>query len=123
MEKLKPVPHQDNILQQEITGILDKGVFFEGRLTFEGTVRIGGHVKGEIFTKGTLIVDPEAIVEAQIEASTVVVSGTVRGSILAYRRVIMHSTAVFEGKVTAPCLSIAEGVVFEGTSNVLKPEI
>ena len=39
-----------------ISGLLEKGCEFEGKLTFEGTVRINGKFSGEIFSDGTLIV-------------------------------------------------------------------
>lgn len=99
-----------------VTALLDQGASFDGRLTFEGTVRIGGHFKGEIFTNDTLVINPGAQVEAQIEADTVIISGAVRGNIFARRKVIMHPPATFRGTVTTPSLRIDEGVVFEGAS-------
>ena len=97
---------------------MDKGASFEGQLSFEGTVRIGGNFKGEIFTHDTLIVNEEAKVEAHIEADTIIISGFVKGNIFARRQVIMYPPAVFKGSVTTPSLSIEEGVVFEGASNM-----
>ena len=104
-----------------VTALLDQGASFEGQLTFEGTVRIGGKFKGEIFTKDTLVIDPGADVEAQIEAETVIISGVVKGNVFARRRVIMHPPAVLKGTVTTPSLTIDEGVVFEGASYMAKP--
>ncbi len=103
-----------------VTALLDQGATFDGRLTFEGTVRIGGQFRGEIFTNDTLVVNPGAFVEAQIEAETVIISGTVKGNIFARRRVLMHPPAVFQGTVTTPSLRIDEGVVFEGASYMPK---
>lgn len=106
----------DSVQPGQVTALLDHGARFEGRLTFEGTVRIGGHFAGEIFTNDTLVVNPGASVEAQIEADTVIISGYVSGNLFARRRVIMHPPAVFKGTVTTPSLRIDEGVVFEGAS-------
>lgn len=103
-----------------VTALLDQGSSFEGQLTFEGTVRIGGRFKGEIFTKDTLVIDPGAEVEAQIEADTVIISGIVKGNVFARRRVIMHPPATLKGTVTTPSLRIDEGVVFEGASYMAK---
>jgi len=105
----------------QLTALLDQGATFEGKLTFEGTVRIGGVFKGEIFTKDTLVINPEAKVEAQIEADIVIISGHVVGSVFARRRVIMHPPAIFRGSVTSPSLRIDEGVMFEGASYMPKP--
>ncbi len=104
----------------QITALLDKGASFEGRLTFEGTVRIGGVFKGEVFTRDTLVIDPGANVEAQIEADSVIICGFVKGNIFARQSVIMHPPARFTGTVTTPSLRIDEGVVFEGASYMPK---
>ena len=105
---------------EHVTALIDQGASFEGQLTFEGTVRIGGRFKGEIFTKDTLIIDAGAEVEAQIEADLVIISGTVKGNIFARRRVQMFPPAIFKGTVTTPSLKIEEGVVFEGATHMPK---
>lgn len=108
------------ISDNRITALLDHGASFEGQLTFEGTVRIGGNFKGEIYTDDTLVVNQGARVEAHIEANIVILSGAVKGNIFAKNRVIMHPPAIFKGTVTTPSLRIDEGVVFEGASSMPK---
>ena len=111
---------QEDFLSGHVTAILDQGTFFEGKLSFEGTVQIGGGFQGEIFTKDTIIINEGAIVAAQIEADTIIISGRVEGNLFARRRVIMHPPAIFKGTVTSPSLRIDEGVVFEGASYMPK---
>jgi cytoskeletal protein CcmA (bactofilin family) len=120
IEVYKSQAAEADIMPGQITALLDKGCSFDGRLTFEGTVRIGGTFNGEIFTNDTLVVNPGAQIEAQIEADTVIISGSVRGNIFARRKVIMHPPAIFTGTVTTPSLRIDEGVVFEGASYMPK---
>lgn len=115
-----PISPESLVTQGQVTALLDHGAAFDGRLTFEGTVRIGGSFKGEIFTNDTLVIQAGAKVEAQIEADTVIISGLVKGNIFARRKVIMHPPAVFQGTVTTPSLRIEEGVVFEGASYMPK---
>lgn len=110
----------ESIHSGQVTALLDHGASFDGRLSFEGTVRIGGIFQGEIFTNDTLVVNPGAKVEAQIEADVVIISGAVKGNIFARSRVVMHPPAVFKGTVTTPSLRIDEGVVFEGASYMPK---
>src|SRR3954454_24607220 len=116
-ELTAPRPHE---VTGQLTALIDQGATFDGRLTFEGVVRIGGHFRGEIFTNDTLVINPGAHVEAQIEAETIIISGAVRGNIFARRRVIMHPPAIFQGTVTTPSLRIDEGVLFEGASYMPK---
>ena len=111
---------EEGSVEGQVTALLNEGAAFDGRLTFEGTVRIGGEFKGEIFTRDTLVINPGAKVEAQIEAETVILSGVVKGNIFAKRRVVMYPPAIFKGTVTTPSLQIEEGVVFEGASYMPK---
>ena len=111
---------QGSVEPGQVTALLNQGASFDGKLTFEGTVRIGGKFKGEIFTKDTLVIGPGAYVQAQIEAETVILSGFVKGNIFARRRVLMHPPAIFQGTVTTPSLRIDEGVVVEGASYMPK---
>jgi cytoskeletal protein CcmA (bactofilin family) len=103
-----------------VTAILDQGATFEGKLSFEGTVQIGGCFKGEIFTKDTLVINPGSKVIAQVEAENIIISGYVEGNLFARKKIIMHPPAVFKGTVTTPSLRIEEGVVFEGASYMPK---
>lgn len=109
-----------NLNRGQITAILDYGAIFEGKLTFEGTVQIGGEFKGEIFTNDVLILNAGSRVQAQIEAEIVIISGHLEGNVFAKRRVIMYPPAIFKGTVTSPSLKIEEGVVFEGASYMSK---
>ncbi len=117
---LDPSEDAYEVAPGQLTALLDQGATFEGKLTFEGTVRIGGHFKGEIFTNDTLVINPGGKVEAQIEADIVVISGQVTGNVYAKRRVVMHPPAIFRGTVTSPSLRIDEGVMFEGASYMPK---
>ena len=98
-----------------ISGLLERGCEFEGKLTFEGTVRLNGKFSGEIFSEGTLIVGEGALIDARVTVGSVVVHGEVRGSIKANDRIEMHAPAVVRGDINAKTLVIDEGVTFEGS--------
>ena len=98
-----------------LSGLLEKGCSFEGKLNFEGTVRINGEFSGEIFSEGTLIIGEGAKVDAKVEVGAVVIHGEVTGSITAKDRIEMHAPAVIQGDISAQTLVVDEGVVFEGS--------
>jgi cytoskeletal protein CcmA (bactofilin family) len=98
----------------EITTILGKGSAFDGKLTFEGAVRIDGEFSGEIRTQGTLIVGESADVKAQIMASTIIIEGVVRGDITATDTIEIHAPAKVYGNLATPNLEIQKGSVFQG---------
>ncbi len=101
-----------------VTGVIDKGCEFEGKLCFQGTVRISGIFRGEIYTPDTLIIGEGARVLGQIEAGTVIIGGEVSGSIRAKYRVEIHQPAIFRGDILTPSLQVDEGVVFEGSNKM-----
>ena len=109
-----PVAHLD------VTGVIDQGCEFEGKLCFQGTVRIGGTFRGEIYTPDTLIVGEGARVQGQIEAGTVIISGEVIGSVRAKHRVEIHRPAIFRGDIHTPSLQVDDGVIFEGSSKMVQ---
>jgi cytoskeletal protein CcmA (bactofilin family) len=102
-----------------VTGVIDQGCEFEGKLCFQGTVRISGTFRGEIYTPDTLIVGEGARVQAQIDAGTVIISGEVTGSVRAKHRVEIHQPAIFRGDILTPSLRVDEGVIFEGSSKMV----
>ncbi len=101
-----------------LTGIIDPGCEFEGKLSFQGTVRIGGRFRGEIYTPDTLVVGDGAKVFASVEAGVVIISGEFHGDVRATRRVEIHRPGFFRGNIITPSLSVDEGVVFEGSSKM-----
>ncbi len=111
------------IESHEISGVLEAGSQFSGKLSFHGTLRIAGDFEGEIFTNDILVVGEGARVKAKIEAGTVIINGEVTGDIVAKNRVEINRPAIFRGSITTPSLLVAEGVIFEGSSKMVTTQI
>lgn len=104
--------------QGEINTLLGRGSEFEGKLTFEGTVRIDGKLSGEIFSEDVLVVGEGAMVNAEIDVGVIIVEGNVTGNIRAKRAVELHAPARVKGNIETPSLYIDKGVLFEGFSKM-----
>ena len=100
----------------EINTLLGRGATFEGKLTFEGTVRVDGKLKGEVFSDDVLIVGEGATVEAEIDIGEIIIQGTVIGNIRAKRGIEIHAPGRVKGDLHTPSLQIDKGVIFEGRS-------
>ena len=100
----------------EITTLLGRGASFEGKLTFEGTVRIDGRFKGEVFSDDTLVIGEGAFVEAEIDVGEVIIQGSVNGNVTARRSIEIHAPGRVKGDLHTPALQIDKGVIFEGRS-------
>jgi cytoskeletal protein CcmA (bactofilin family) len=110
-----PAPPVDTSAAREVQANLGKGSRVEGKLSFEGSVRIDGQVEGDISAQDTVIIGKNAEVTAQIHAGTVVVEGRVNGDITARQRVELRSPAKLVGNLSTPSLIIHEGALFEGS--------
>lgn len=97
-----------------INALLGKGSAFEGKLIFEGTVRIDGIFKGEIESSDNLVIGENASVKAEIRVNNIMISGEVEGNIEAKTRVEIHAPGKMIGNIKTPSLIIEEGVIFEG---------
>ena len=100
--------------EKDVTTLLGRGSEFEGKLSFEGTVRIDGKLTGEIFTDDVLIVGEGAEVKAEIHVGAIVIEGSVHGNIHAKRSVEIHTPGRVNGNISTPSLYIERGVLFDG---------
>src|SRR6516165_9906921 len=106
----------DALPATEITALLGRGTRFEGKLHFEGRVRIDGSFKGEIKSDDTLIIGDGADVEAEIDVATVIVrGGIVRGNIRSKVALEIHAPAKVVGNIHSPSVFIDRGVEFQGS--------
>lgn len=103
--------------------VLGKSTSFTGILRFETTLRIQGNFRGTIDAKGDLIVDKDAVVDADhITVSSLTVFGKISGTVIAQDKVDMMTGARVQGDVSANRLRIADGVLFEGRCKMTNVE-
>src|SRR3954465_1310465 len=98
--------------------LLGRGVRFEGKLTFAGTVRIDASFVGSIITNDALVVGEAARIDATITCGTIVVHGEVNGNIQAKNGVEMRASARVHGDLETPSLVIEKGAVFQGATRM-----
>jgi len=100
--------------RDEINAFLGAGTNYQGKLNFQGAVRIDGNFQGEVVSDGTLVVGQEAVVEGQIRVGQLVLSGKLLGEVEAVNKVVLHKTANLQGNIRTPVLVVEEGAVLEG---------
>jgi cytoskeletal protein CcmA (bactofilin family) len=98
----------------DLNALLGRGSEFEGKLTFEGTVRIDGKFTGTIVTNDVLVIGEGAKVSAEITCGTVIVHGEINGNVKAKVAVELHHPARMKGNIETPSLMVEKGVIFEG---------
>ena len=106
--------------------ILGPEATFDGKLTFQGAVRIDGRFSGEIVTEDVLVIGEGGEVTATLQVGSLVLNGVLRGNVHAKRAIELHAPAHLYGDIETPQLVIHAGVVFEGHCKMgvaAKPEL
>jgi cytoskeletal protein CcmA (bactofilin family) len=111
---------KEDIKSGDLEAFLGKNTSFEGKMSFEGMVRLDGRFDGEIFSGDVLIIGETAIVNAKIKVGTLLVDGKVTGNVHASDKIEIHSTGKLNGDIDAAVLVIKEGGVFDGTCKMEK---
>ena len=94
---------------------MGRGTRFEGKLLFDGRVRIDGSFSGSIRSDDTLIIGEGAEVDAEIDVANVIVrGGSVRGAIRARNSIELYVPSRVNASLHAPSIFIDKGVHFEG---------
>jgi cytoskeletal protein CcmA (bactofilin family) len=106
--------HNDMLDDEDFDTILSTDIDFSGTLRFEKPFLIRGMVSGEIHANGLLVIDEEAVVNANINASRVVIRGQVKGDVNAAEKVEVSVTGRLAGNVNAPEIFMETGCVFNG---------
>jgi excisionase family DNA binding protein len=113
------------IKKKETEKVLDVNASMEGSLVFSDPVnlRINGKFKGDLTTKGNLMIGEDASVNANIVGEDIVIAGKVKGKIKATKKLTFKSTAYVEGEIQTPTLSIEEGAIFNGKCNMTEEKL
>ena len=102
----------------ELNAFLDKGSEFEGKLVFQGSVRIDGKFKGDIISNDYLIIGETGIVEGTINVGNATISGTVSGKVNIKNKLELLQSGKIEGEINTKIISISEGAIFNGNCSM-----
>ena len=101
-----------------LNAMLGAGSVFEGKLHFEGQVRIDGTFTGEITTTDLLVIGEGAKVSATINCGSVEIKGDITGNVNASDSIVLRATARVQADLYSPSLVVDKGAVFEGNTRM-----
>jgi len=94
--------------------IVGAGMTMKGEIKGEGSVVMLGAFEGDILLDGTLHVGPEAHIDANISAASIVVAGVVRGNLSANTRVEILASGSLTGSVRSGSFAAEDGAIVKG---------
>jgi cytoskeletal protein CcmA (bactofilin family) len=102
--------------------LIGNSVTIRGDITSDENLQIEGVVDGSIDATNDVIVGHEGRVNATIHAVNIIIQGRVVGDVSASNRVELAPSALLEGNIRSPKLSIAETARFRGSVDMRPKE-
>ena len=115
--------HSEIIEDEDFDTILSEDIDFSGTLNFEKPFLIRGRLSGNIVASGLLVIDEAAIVEANINATRVIIRGSVKGDVIASEKVEVAITGKLVGNVKSPEIYMETGCTFNGRCTMTEKNI
>lgn len=98
--------------------VLGPEASFDGKLTFQGTVRIDGGFSGEIMTDDVLVVGKGAKIKAEVHVGSLYLDGEIAGNVVSKNSVEIHAPGILRGNIQTPSITIERGAIFEGSCHM-----
>jgi cytoskeletal protein CcmA (bactofilin family) len=111
---------EEGAKQEEPETIIAAGVAIKGTMSFQKLIRIDGNFEGELLSSGKLIIGPTGSVKANINLEEAFISGKITGDITVKTRLVLRGRAEVRGDITAPLISVDEGVSIVGILNIVQ---
>ena len=109
-----------------INTLVGKTCKIVGDIITKESIRIDGHIVGNVESESVVSVTDPAIVEGNIKAAEVFIAGRVKGIITALKSLEMEKTANITGDIFTSKLHVHAGATFNGNAkmgeNVKPPE-
>lgn len=122
---------KSNEMENHTINLIGTGTMIEGNIISNGDIRIDGGLKGNLSTKGKVIVGDTGKVSGEVNCRNFEVEGSVDGKVFVSELLSLRAKSKILGDITTNKLAIEPGAVFTGkcdmsasnpTPNVGKPE-
>jgi cytoskeletal protein CcmA (bactofilin family) len=107
-----------NEIDPNVVNKITIGTSITGDVMSNGDIRIDGTLKGNLITKGKVVVGNEGLISGEIECKNADISGKVEGKIKVAELISLSKSAKITGEITTNRLAIEPGAVFSGTCNM-----
>jgi len=95
--------------------LISNGTDITGDIKSNGDIRIDGSLKGNLNTKGKVVIGPTGKVSGEVICKNSEVSGIVEGKIIVGQLLNLKASSKILGDIATVKLSIEPGAIFSGT--------
>ena len=97
-----------------INTLIGKTCKITGDIVTKESIRIDGHIVGNVESENVASITETAVMEGNIKASEIFVAGKVKGNITAFKSLELEKTALITGDIFTAKLHIHPGAIFNG---------
>ena len=103
----------NDYMSSDVITLIGQGCLFEGNITSPASTRLDGTIKGNIDSKGTLIIGEGGVVSGEVKAVEISVHGKVEGNIES-EKLIIKNGGIVSGDVHSKSFIIEDGGIYNG---------
>jgi cytoskeletal protein CcmA (bactofilin family) len=105
---------KSNEMENHAINLIGTGTVIDGNIVSNGDIRIDGSLKGNLSTKGKVIVGDTGKIHGEIICKNFEVEGSVEGKVVVSELLSLRAKSKILGDITTSKLAIEPGAVFTG---------
>lgn len=107
----KQVEHE---ISNNVTNHIGVGTEIEGNILSNGDIRIDGKLKGNLDSKGKLVLGSSGLIEGEIKCKNAVIEGQINGKLNVSELLSLKASSRITGDIVTNKLAIEPGAQFTG---------
>jgi len=105
---------KSNEMENHAINLIGTGTTIDGNIVSNGDIRIDGSLKGNLSTKGKVIVGDTGKIHGEVNCKNFEVEGSVEGKVMVSELLSLRSRSKILGDISTQKLAIEPGAVFTG---------
>ena len=93
---------------------LGQGTVIEGEINSDADIRIDGRVRGNVISKGKIVLGATGLIEGDLRSENAYLEGRVNGRVEVADLLILSKTSFVNGDIVIKKLVVEEGAKFNG---------
>ncbi|BDC93707.1 protein CcmA, bactofilin family [Treponema bryantii] len=102
--------------------IVENDIAFTGKIKMKKAFMIRGKVNGTIDSTSDLVIDSDAVVNADITAERVLIRGKVKGNVIGNKLIFITASGSLDGDITTAKVVLEPGCIFTGKCSMVRSE-
>ena len=102
--------------------IVENDISFTGSIKMKKAFMIRGKVNGKIDSTSDLVIDSDAVVNADITADRVLIRGKVKGNVIGNKLIFITASGSLDGDITTEKVVLEPGCIFTGKCTMVRNE-